>query len=71
MTNSVNQSPHLTKDRFAWIIPSYVILSSLDVNNTFWLQHWQEKENAFYNHQFWLYLSKITRTLMSSLWAEK
>ena len=33
--NSVNQSPHLTKDRFAWIILSYVILSSLDVNNIF------------------------------------
>ena len=29
----MNQSPHLTKDRFAWIILNYVILSSLDVNN--------------------------------------
>ena len=31
----VNQSPHLTKDRFAWIILNYVILSVLDVNNIF------------------------------------
>ena len=44
----VSQSPHLTKDRFAWIILSYVILSSLDVNNIFWQQHWQDKEIAFY-----------------------
>ena len=29
----VDQSPNLTKDRFAWIILSYVILSALDVNN--------------------------------------
>ena len=28
----VNQSPHLAKDRFAWSILSYVILSALDVN---------------------------------------
>ena len=33
----VNQSTHLTKDRFAWIILNYVILSALDVNNIFWL----------------------------------
>ena len=65
----VNQSPHITKDRFAWIILNYVILSSLDVNNIFWLQHWQDKEITFYNHLFWLLLYKITRTLMSSLWA--
>ena len=26
----VNQAPHLTKDRFAWIILNYVILSVLD-----------------------------------------
>ena len=31
----LNQSPHLTKDRFAWIILNYVILSALDVNNIF------------------------------------
>jgi hypothetical protein len=30
---AMNQSLHLTKDRFAWIILSYVILSALDVNN--------------------------------------
>ena len=29
----VNQSPHLTKDRFAWVILSHVILSALKVNN--------------------------------------
>ena len=31
----LNQSPHLTKDRFVWIILNYVILSVLDVNNIF------------------------------------
>ena len=30
---TVNQSLHLTKDRFAWIILSYVILSELKENN--------------------------------------
>ena len=30
----VNQSPHLTKDRFAWIILNDVILSALDVIKT-------------------------------------
>jgi hypothetical protein len=34
----MNQSLHLTKDRFAWIILSYVILSALDVNNKSSLQ---------------------------------
>ena len=29
----VNQTPHLTKDRFPWIILIYAILSALDVNN--------------------------------------
>ena len=32
----LNQSPHLTKYRFAWIILNYVILSVLDVNNIFY-----------------------------------
>ena len=31
----MNQSPHLTKDRFAWIILNYVILSVLDVKKYF------------------------------------
>ena len=33
--NIAQWSPHLTKDRFAWIILNYVILSVLDVNNIF------------------------------------
>jgi hypothetical protein len=37
----MNQSLHLTKDRFAWIIVSYVILSALDVNNKSCLQLWE------------------------------
>ena len=35
------QSLHLSKDRFAWIILNYVILSELEVNNTTCLQLWQ------------------------------
>ena len=27
-----NQSPHFTKDRFAWIILNYVFLNAFDVN---------------------------------------
>ena len=65
----VNQSPHLTKDRFAWVILSHVILSALNVNNISSLQHWQGKDIAFQNHLFWLYVYKITRTLMSSHWS--
>ena len=67
----MNQSPHLTKDRFAWVILSHAILSALNVNNISSLQHWLGKDIAFQDHQFWLYLSKITRTLMSSHWSEK
>jgi hypothetical protein len=37
----MNQPPHWTKDRFAWIILSYVILSALDVNNISCLQLWE------------------------------
>ena len=29
----MNQSPQLTKDRFAWIILSYAVLSASGVNN--------------------------------------
>ena len=36
----MNQSLHLTKDRFAWIILSYVILSKLKVNNRTCLHVW-------------------------------
>ena len=36
---TVNQSLHLTKDRFAWIILSYVILSELKENNRINLNH--------------------------------
>ena len=43
---SVNQSPHSTKDRLAWIILNDVILRALDVNNIFRLQHWQGKDIA-------------------------
>ena len=43
----LNQSPHLTKDRFVWIILNHVILSVLDVNNIFLLQHWKGKDIAF------------------------
>ena len=63
----MNQSLHLTKDRFAWIIFSYVILSALDVNNKSCLQHWEGAVIAFYNSLFRLYLYKIKRTLMLSL----
>ena len=59
----MNQSPHLTKDRFAWIILSYIILCVLNVNNISSLQYRQGKD------QFWLYVYKITRTLMSSHWS--
>ena len=65
----VNQSPHLTKDRFAWVILSHVILSTLNVNNISSLQYCKGKDIAFQNHQFWLYVYKITRTLMSSHWS--
>ena len=34
----MNQSLHLSKDRFVWIILSYVILSELEVNNITYLQ---------------------------------
>ena len=37
----VNQSTHLTKDRFAWVILNHVILSALNVNKISSLQHWQ------------------------------
>ena len=43
----MNQSLHLTKDRFAWIILSYVILSALDVNNKSCLQLWEGAVIAF------------------------
>jgi hypothetical protein len=33
------------------------------------LQLWEGTYKAFWNHQFWLYLNKITRTLMLSLLA--
>ena len=59
----MNQSPHLTKDSFAWVILSHVILSALNVNNISSLQYWQGKDIAFQNHQFWLYVYKITRAL--------
>ena len=36
----VNQSPYLTKERFAWINFNYVIFSASDVNNTSCLQVW-------------------------------
>ena len=65
----MNQSPHLAKDRFAWVILSHVILSALNVNNISSLQYWQGKDIAFQNHQLWPYLYKIIRTLMSSHWA--
>ena len=42
----VNQSLHLTKDRFAWIILSDVILSKLKVNNRTCLQLWQGADIA-------------------------
>ena len=37
----------LTKDRFAWIILNYVILSALDVNNKSCLQLWEGAGIAF------------------------
>ena len=37
----MNQFLHSTKDRFTWIILSYVILSALDVNNKSCLQLWE------------------------------
>ena len=37
----MNQSLHLPKDRFAWIILSYAILSELEVNSITYLQLWQ------------------------------
>jgi hypothetical protein len=43
----MNQSLHLTKDRFAWIILSYVILRALDVNNKSCLQLWEGVGIAF------------------------
>jgi hypothetical protein len=43
----MNQFLHLTKDRFAWIILSYVILSELDVNNKSCLQLWEGAGIAF------------------------
>ena len=39
-------SIHLTKDRFAWIILSYVILSKLKVNNKTCLQLWHGADIA-------------------------
>ena len=42
----VNQSLHLTKDRFVWIILSYVILSALAVNNITCQQLWQGTDIA-------------------------
>ena len=37
----MNQSLHITKDRFAQIILNYVISSALDVNNKSCLQLWE------------------------------
>ena len=51
------ETAYLTKDRFAWIILSYIIC----------LQLWQRTDIALESHQFWVYLYKITRTLISSL----
>jgi hypothetical protein len=42
----MDQSLHLTKDRFAWIILSYVILSALDVNKSS-LELWEGAVIAF------------------------
>jgi hypothetical protein len=47
----------------------WVILCVLDVNNISCLQLWEGTDKAFWNPQFWLYLNKITRTLMLSLLA--
>ena len=52
---TVNQSLHLTKDRFAWIILSYVILSELKKNNrinhqtSFFAQCAQNKSRGWKN----------------------
>ena len=43
----MNQSLHITKDRFAQIILNYVILSALDVNNKSCLQLWEGTDIAF------------------------
>ena len=42
----VKQSPHLTTDRFASIILSYVILCVLGINNIFCLQLQEGTDNA-------------------------
>ena len=52
MTNSCEPVSTLTKDRFAWVILSHVILSALNVNSISSLQYWQGKDIAFENHQF-------------------
>ena len=54
MATAASSTSTLTKDRFAWDILSHVILSALNVNNISSLQHWQGKDIAFQNHQFWL-----------------
>ena len=43
----LNQSPHLTKDRCARIISSYVNVSALDVNNICCLKLWVGTDIAF------------------------
>ena len=43
----MNQSLHITKDRFAQIILKYVISSALDVNNKSFLQLWEGTDIAF------------------------
>ena len=43
----MNQSLHITKDRFAQIILDYVISSALDVNNKSCLQLWEGTDIAF------------------------
>ena len=47
---------HNSKCLIAWIILSYVIFSALEVCNISLPQHWQSKEIAFENHQFWPYV---------------
>ena len=43
-----DQSLHLKlKDRFAWVILSYVILGALDVTNISCLQLWEGTDIAF------------------------
>ena len=43
----LNQPPHLTKDRCARIISSYVNVSALDVNNICCLKVWVGTDIAF------------------------